>query len=77
MFADIPLYKLNNKHMKNPFHDIGHSLLSETTCRKTVLPLSADKLQRVKNAVHDKHIFLVVYESTLSGMQYLNILVGS
>ena len=25
--ADIPLYKLNNKHIKNLFHDIGHSLL--------------------------------------------------
>ena len=32
--ADIPLYKLNNKHVKNLFFDICHSLLTETTCRK-------------------------------------------
>ena len=29
------------------------------------------------NAVHDKQIFVIVDESTLSGTQYLNILVGS
>ena len=33
--ADIPLYKLNNTHIKNLFCDIGHILLSETTCRQT------------------------------------------
>ena len=67
--ADIPLHKLNNKHMKNLFHDIDHSLPSETTCKKTVLQLSADELQRIRNVVHDKQIFLVVNESTLSGIQ--------
>ena len=35
------------------------------------------ELQWIKNAVHDKQIFLVVDESTLSGIPYLNILVGS
>ena len=54
--ADIPLYKLNNKYAKNLFSDICHSLLTEITCRKTVLKLSADKLQRIRN-VDDKQIF--------------------
>ena len=49
---------------------------SETTCRQTALQLSKDELKRIRNAVHDKQIFLVD-ESTLSGTQYLNILVGS
>ena len=31
--ADIPLYKLNNTHIKNLFRDSGHRLPSETTCR--------------------------------------------
>ena len=31
--ADIPLYKLNNTHIKNLFRDIGHRLPSETTCK--------------------------------------------
>ena len=75
--ADIPLYKLNNTHVKNLFRDIGHRLPSEITCRRTALQLCKDELKRIRNAVHDKHIFLNVDESTLSGSQYLNILVGS
>ena len=67
--ADIPLYKLNNKHIKDLFHDIGHSLPSETTCRKTALHLSADNLQLIKDTVHDKQIFLVD-ESALSAIAY-------
>ena len=39
--------------------------------------MSEDKLKRIQNAVHDKQIFLIVDESTVSGLQYLNILVGS
>ncbi len=57
MSADNPLYKLNNKHVKNLFFDIGHSLPAESTCRKTVLKLGADELQRIKNVVEDKQIF--------------------
>ena len=30
--ADIPLYKLNNTHIKNLFRDIGHRSSPETTC---------------------------------------------
>ena len=77
MSADIPLFKLNNTHIKNLFRDIGHRLPSETTCRRTALQLSEDELKQLRNAVHDKQIFLIVDESTLSGKQYLNILVGS
>ena len=74
--ADIPLYKLNNTHIKNLLREIGHKLPPETTCRRTALQLSEDELKRIRNAVHDKQIFLIVDESTLSGTQYLNILVG-
>ena len=71
------MYQLNNTHIKNLFRDIGHRLPSETACRRTALQLSEDELKRMQNAVHDKQIFLVVEESTLSGTQYLNILVGN
>ena len=77
MSADIPLYKLNVMHIKNLIRDIGHRLPSETTCRRTALQLSEDELKQILISVHDKQIFLVVDESTLSGTQYLNILVGS
>ena len=49
--SDIPLYKLNNKHIKNLFHDIGHSLPFETICRKTLMQLNVDNLKRIRNAV--------------------------
>ena len=75
--ANIRLYKLNNTQIKNLFCDIGHILPSETTCRRTALQLSEDELQRIRNAVYDKQIFHSVDESTSSGTQYLNILVGS
>ena len=75
MSADIHLYKLNNTDIKNFFRYIDHRLPSETTCRRTALQLSEDELKRLQNAVQDKQIFLIVDESTLSGTQYLNILV--
>ena len=48
---------------------------SKITCRQTVMQLSIDELQQKRYAVHCKQIFLVVEESTLSGIQCLNILV--
>ena len=71
------MYKLNNTHIKNHFRDIGHRLPSETTCRRASPQLSEHELKRMRIAVHDIQIFLIVDESTLSGTQYLNILVGS
>ena len=50
---------------------------SETTRRRTALQLSEDELKLIRNAVYGKQIFLIVDESTLSGTQYLNILVAS
>ena len=73
--ADISLYKLNNMHIKNLFCDIGHRLPFETTGRPTALQLSKDEFRRIRNAVHDKRIFVIVDESTLSCTQYLNIFV--
>ena len=75
--TDIRLYKLNNTHIKNLFLVIGHRLPFETTCRRTALQLSEDELKRIRNAVHDKLIFVIVDENSLSGTQYSNILVGS
>ena len=74
--ANIPLYELSNKHIKNLLYHISHTLSSETTGRKTVLQLSANKFQRIRSSVQDKQFFLVVSESALSSIQYLNISVG-
>ena len=74
--ANIPVYKLKNTDIKNLFRVIGRRLPSETACRRTALQLSEDEIKRIRNAVYDKQIFLIVDESTLCGTQYLNILVG-
>ena len=42
-----------------------------------MLHSSTDELEHTQNAVHDKNIFLVVNESTPSGIHDSNILVGS
>ena len=42
-----------------------------------LLQLSEDELKRIRNAVHDKQIFVIVDKSILSGTHYLNILVGN
>ena len=57
---DIFLHKLNHTHIKNLFRDIGHRLPSETACRRSALQLSEDELKRIRNAVHDKQIFLLL-----------------
>ena len=75
--VDIPLYKLNNTHIKKFFLGISHRLPFETTYRRTTLQLSKDKLKQIRNAVRNKQIFLIVDKSTVSGTQYLNILVGN
>ena len=78
LLADTSLYKLNNKHIKSHFiyQYISHSWPYKATCRKTEVQLSTDELQRKRNTVRDIPIFLVVDESTLCSLQYVNILVG-
>ena len=49
LFAAIPLYKLNNTHIKNLFRDIGHRLPYETTCRPTALQLSEYEILVITN----------------------------
>ena len=65
-FADIPLYKLNNKHITNLFHKMSQSLSSESTCKKTVLKFGKDRILRVKTAVEEKN-FSDCDESILFG----------
>ena len=71
--AHIILYRRNNSHIKSVFRDIGHRLPSETFCGRIAPQLSEDDLQRIRNAVHDKQIFFIVDESTLSATQHLHI----
>ena len=60
LFPDIPLYKLNNTHIKNLFYDFGHRLPSETTCRRTALQLSEDELSEYKMLFMTNKFFLLL-----------------
>ena len=73
--ADMPLYKLKNKHIKNLFPDFDHSLTSEATCRKTVLQLSVNKLQQIRNDVDNKQIYWLLMRTLYLAYNILNILV--
>ena len=74
--ADIPLHKLHVPQIRQLFTDLGQPVPSETTCRKHVENLATDQLQRLKEKIHGKNVFLVVDESEINGAKYLNILLG-
>ena len=74
--ADIPQKKLQNKELKQLFKDIGKTLPLESACRRKAAEMGERKIDRVKNLIHVQKIFLVVDESEISGINYLNVLVG-
>ena len=49
---------------------------SESSCRAHVDTLASKELQRIKDCLHGKRVFLVVDESEIEQKKYLNILVG-
>ena len=73
--ADIPLYKLRNSEMIKLFYSIGNPLPSETTCRR-INDLADEELERIKSLLTED-VFMVIDESELRGLRYLNVLVGS
>ena len=74
--ADIPLKKLQNKELKQLFKDFGKTLPSESACRRKAAEMGEREIDRVKNLIHEQKIFLVVDESEISGIKYLNVLIG-
>ena len=74
--ADIPLKKLQNKELKQLFKDIGKTLPSQSACRRKAAEIGEREIDRVKNLIHEQKIFLVADESEISGIKYLNVLVG-
>lgn len=74
--ADIPLYKIRNKKLRELFNLIGHPLPSDQTCRNQLPDLVSIKMDRVKNILKGKYFFMVIDESEICGAKYLNILAG-
>lgn len=74
--ADIPLYKLRNPKLRELFTCTGHPLPSEQSCRNKIPELFSTEMERIKNIVQGKHIFMIVDESEVAGNKFLNVLVG-
>ena len=58
------------------FKDIGKTLPSESACRRKAAEMGEREIDRVNNLIHKQKIFLVVDESEITGIKYLNVLVG-
>lgn len=74
--ANIPLYKLTHPSIKGLFSDLGVSIPSQPVCRQLVMKNSNEVILKVKQKLSNKLIFLVVDESEIRGIKYLNILAG-
>ena len=58
------------------FYSIGNPIPSETTCRRRINDLGDEELERIKSLLTGD-VFMVIDDSELRGLRYLNILVGS
>ena len=58
------------------FCSIGNPLPSETTCRRRINDLADEELERIKSLLTGD-VFMVIDESELRGLRYLNVLIGS
>ena len=75
--SDIPLYKLRHQSIKNLFSSINIQIPSESTARKYIDSLSSEILAQIKKNIQDKHLFLIVDESEINSIKFINVLVGT
>ena len=76
LLADIPLYKLNNPDLQALFKCVGQRAPSESACRKRIDNMGKCEVNRIRNILSDKVIFMVIDEADVSGCEYINTLVG-
>lgn len=74
--ADIPLHKLQNPKIQELFTELGQPVPSESACRAHVQSLAEEQMNRLKERLLGRNVFLVVDESDICGSKYLNILIG-
>ena len=58
--ADIPLYNLNNPDLQALFKYVGQRVPSESACRKRIDDMVKLEVNRVRNILSDKVIFMVI-----------------
>ena len=74
--ADIPIHKLNNKHLKNLFEFMGHPLPSAKTVRNCIDSMFYNEKLRIKDFIKNKPIFIVIDETFNKASKFTSVLVG-
>ena len=69
-------FKINKDDETILILNLGISIPSQPTCRKLVLNTADDVIMKIKRKMTNEYIFLVVDESEINGIKYLNILIG-
>ena len=63
--CDIPLFKLNNRMMKELFAKMNQKLPSESSCRQKVKSIAESERQRISEKLKNSKIFLIIDESDI------------
>lgn len=74
--ADIPLEKLNNPQLRSLFENMKTPLPSESAARSRVEKISDECIEHVKEKLKGVDVFIVVDESEIRDVSFVNILVG-
>ena len=74
---DIPLHKLRSDSLKCLLKKYNLPVPSQSTAIAMVETLSNGILGKVKHLVKDEPVFLIVEETSLGVLKYVNVLIGS
>ena len=75
--SDIPLKKIENKHIRELFTSMNHPLPSEKSCRNQITPIFEKIIEKIKSITYSQKIFIVFDESSIDNIQYGHILLGT
>ena len=74
--TNIPIFKIRHKKWKGFLNYHFNIAISETDLRRKLNKLTEEKINKIKNILNIKLLFVIMDESTLDNMQFLNILIG-
>jgi len=74
--ADIPLKKLSHPAIRRLFAEAGKTLPSESAARNMVTQIADREIDRLKENVANKKVFLIVDEAEVASVKYINSIIG-
>ena len=73
--TNIPIFKIRHEKWKRFLNRHFNIAISETVLRRKLNKLTEEKIKQIKNILNNKHLFVIMSESTLNNIQCLNILI--